>query len=135
MAMEHKYEEANHKLKETIAEIEGVVGTKHTAYHLFIYQRLASVQKLLQDDKGVEQTFQQCVETANKIYPRTKEDAARRFLWQNNLLKFYLENDVDKACDYGSDLLHDLSQILPNEELADLKFTLGVRLLVFDNDV
>ena len=47
-------------------------------------------------------------------------------MWKNNLFKFYIDFDVDKACDYGEELLHDYNQILPNHELTDLKFSLGV---------
>ena len=50
-------------------------------------------------------------------------------MWQNNLLKFYIENDIDKACDYGSDLIHDYQEILPNNDLVDLKFSLAVSFL------
>ena len=49
-------------------------------------------------------------------------------MWQNNMLKFYLENDVDKAVDYGSDLVGDLEGLLTKTDMVDLKFTLGVRI-------
>lgn len=47
-------------------------------------------------------------------------------MWQNNMLKFYLENDVDKAVDYGSDLVGDLEGLLTKTDMVDLKFSLGV---------
>ena len=46
-------------------------------------------------------------------------------MWQNNLLKFYLEYNVDQACDYGSELFSDLNDRLPIADLADLQFTLA----------
>ena len=46
------------------------------------------------------------------MYPQHKgtkpEDVSKLFMWQNNLLKFYLDYNVDQACDYGNDLLNDL---------------------------
>jgi hypothetical protein len=47
-------------------------------------------------------------------------------MWQNNMLKYYLEKDIDKACDYGEDLLTDFQDLLTLDDLLDLKFTLGV---------
>ena len=50
------------------------------------------------------------------------------FYWENNMLKFYLESNVYKACDYGASLLEDreLMDILPSEAKSDLLFTTGV---------
>ena len=49
-------------------------------------------------------------------------------MWQNNLLKFYLEYNVDQACDYGNDLLSDLQERLPSQDLSDLYFSLATAL-------
>ncbi len=49
-------------------------------------------------------------------------------MWQNNLLKFYLEYNVDQACDYGNDLLSDLQDRLPSQDLSDLYFSLATAL-------
>ena len=49
-------------------------------------------------------------------------------MWQNNLLKFYLEYNVDQACDYGQDLLSELSDRLSPKDLADLQFSLATGL-------
>ena len=68
---------------------------------------MASIQQILGNINEVESQFKECVEMGKKLYPRNKEDATKRFMWENNLMKFYLEYDVDKACDYGHDLLHD----------------------------
>ena len=93
-------------------------------YHLFLYQRIASIQQIIGDGPQVEETFKRCVETAEKIYQPHKgtkpEDVAKLFMWQNNLLKFYLEYNVDQACDYGNDLLSELSDRLSSKDLADL---------------
>lgn len=120
LVVEKKYEESKAKLQETIKEIESVIGSPYTAYHLFVLQRLASVQKLLEDAQGLEATFLQCTHIADKLYPRNKEDAGSRFMWQNNLLKFYIEYDIDKACDLGSDLLADYQAVLNSQDLVDL---------------
>ena len=46
-------------------------------------------------------------------------------MWQNNLLKFYLEHDIAKAKDYSRELIHDLGNILPENDVCDLKFSLA----------
>lgn len=65
------------------------------------------MQTIIRDGPGVEDTFLKCTEIANKLYPRNREDAHWRFMWHNNLFKYYIDCDIDKACDYGQDLLHD----------------------------
>ena len=78
--------------------IDKTVGT-HTGYHLFLYQRMASVQQILGDGREMEAIWRKCVETAEKMYPQHKgtkpADVSKLFLWQNNLLKFYLDYNVD----------------------------------------
>ena len=47
-------------------------------------------------------------------------------LWQNNLLKFYLDSDVNKAIDYGKDLIDEIApQIQDTGVVNDLKFSLA----------
>lgn len=46
-------------------------------------------------------------------------------MWQNNLLKFYIENDIEKAISYGTELIEEVSQILPKEDQDDLKFSVA----------
>ena len=46
-------------------------------------------------------------------------------MWQNNLLKFYLEHDIDKAINYGSELTEETGQILPQGDQDDLKFSIA----------
>ena len=46
-------------------------------------------------------------------------------MWQNNLLKFYMENDITKAIDYAKDLVDEHGSILGKSDLCDLKFSLG----------
>ena len=75
LVVENRYDESKEKLKATITEIESILGKKETVYHLFVLQRLASIQKILQDAPGIEETFQVCVDIANKLFPRNKEDA------------------------------------------------------------
>ena len=44
-------------------------------------------------------------------------------MWQNNLLKFYLEHDVDKAIEYSKELMEDMANILPQNDVTDIKFS------------
>ena len=37
-------------------------------------------------------------------------------MWQNNLLKFYMEHDIEKAISYGSELSLETAQILPQTD-------------------
>ena len=46
-------------------------------------------------------------------------------MFQNNLLKFYLEHDISKAIDFSKELIEDVGNILPESDVADLKFSLG----------
>ncbi len=46
-------------------------------------------------------------------------------MWQNNLLKFYMENDIVKAIDFAKDLIDEQGSILNKVDLCDLKFSLG----------
>ena len=81
MATINEYEHSKEKLKECLNEIEAITSSPHSVFHLYVYQRLASVQSILSDGPGVEETLLKCVETAKKIYPRNKEDASKRFMW------------------------------------------------------
>ena len=47
------------------------------------------------------------------------------FVWQNNLLKFYLENNIDKAIDFGHELRDDIGGHLQPAERQDLDFSLA----------
>ena len=50
----------------------------------------------------------------------SEEAFATLFRWQNTLLRFYLDTDVDKAFEYGIQLLNDLDGCLPDQNLCDL---------------
>lgn len=93
---------------------------------------MASIHQILGDGDSVEKTFIKCVETAEKMHPQHKgtkaDDLSKVFLWQNNLLKFYLEYNVDQACDYGNDLLSEFSDRLLPHDLVDLQFSLATGL-------
>ena len=56
-------------------------------------------------------------------------------MWQNNLLKFYMEHDIAKAKDYSRELIHDLSPILPEPDVLDLKFSLGTAYALEGQDI
>lgn len=47
------------------------------------------------------------------------------FLWQNNLLKFYLENNIEKAIEYGQELQDEIGDILLDVSQQDLKFSIA----------
>ena len=46
-------------------------------------------------------------------------------MWQNNLLKFYMEHDIDKAIRYGNELSDELGHILQEGDQDDLKFSIA----------
>ena len=131
-AVDKNYPDSLSKLREAATNIEQVVGSAHTQYHLFLYQRMASIQQMLGDINEVEGTFRRCVETAEKIYQPHKgtkgEDMSKIFMWQNNLLKFYLEYNVDQACDYGNELVQELQERLPKQDMVDLYFSTATAL-------
>ena len=41
-------------------------------------------------------------------------------MWQNNLLKFYMENDIKKAIDYSKELIEEHGEILMPKDKCDL---------------
>ena len=80
------------------------------------------------DILATEDTFKKCVEVAeNAQVPLNPnlDQTSNVFMWQNNLLKFYMENDIDKAIAYGKELSEDLGPILPQHDQDDLKFSLA----------
>mmetsp|Transcript_24331 Transcript_24331/g.37647 ORF Transcript_24331/g.37647 Transcript_24331/m.37647 type:complete len:215 (-) Transcript_24331:485-1129(-) len=46
-------------------------------------------------------------------------------MWQNNLLKFYLEHEIFKAVEFGTELVDDVAPLLPNHMAQDLKMSVG----------
>ena len=46
-------------------------------------------------------------------------------MWQNNLLKFYMENDIKKAIDYSKELIDEHGEILSSKDKCDLQFSLA----------
>lgn len=46
-------------------------------------------------------------------------------MWQNNLLKFYMEHDIEQALVYGRELSEEVGQILPLADQNDLKFSIA----------
>lgn len=92
-------------------EIDNQVGP-NTNFHLFLHQKIASLQLMNRDILAVEDTFKKCVDVAeNAKVPLnpTIDQTSNVFMWQNNLLKFYMEHDVDKAITYGAELTEDQS--------------------------
>ena len=78
---------------------------------MFLYQRIASLQIIKRDLIAVEETFKKCIDCAEQssISLDPKLDQTQNvFMWQNNLLKFYMEHDIDKAIGYGRELTEDI---------------------------
>jgi hypothetical protein len=48
-AVDKKYPESLSRLQEALKVIEKTVGSAHTGYHLFLYQRMASIQQIIGD--------------------------------------------------------------------------------------
>ena len=65
LATEKKFEESLVALRKTMTEIEDQIG-ENTNFHLFLYQKIASLQILLYDLEGVEESFKKCIEVAEK---------------------------------------------------------------------
>ena len=113
-AVDHKYQDSLGKLEDTVVAVEKQVGP-NTKFHLFLYQRMASLHMLLHDLGGVEEKFKRSVEVAESTPVSLNpgmDQTASVFMWQNNLLKFYLEHDVNKAIEYAKDLLDEHGAIL-----------------------
>jgi len=111
-------------LEETEQRIEQEAGPK-SPLTLFILQRKASLHRIEEDVDKVEECYVKCADIAKSAY----KDPRNWFLWENNLLKFYLEADVDKACSYGQDLLGQpsIKDGIGQGDLTDLYFSVGVR--------
>lgn len=58
-------------MNHAITQIENQVGP-NTKYHLFLYQRIASLQLIMQDLDAVENTFFKQIEVAEKTRDRLK---------------------------------------------------------------
>ena len=136
-ATEEKYDDALNSLQDAIRDVEAQVG-ENTKFHLFLYQRVASLQMLTKDLPAVEDTFKKCIEVAegSTVSLNPKADQTQNvFMWQNNLLKFYLEHDMAKAIDLSRELLDDLGNILPAADVADLKFSLATAYALDGQDI
>ena len=117
-AHDTQYDKSINQLEKTISEIESTVG-KNTNLHLYIFQRMASIYQIQKDFHSMESIFQRCIETSeNSPFNQLKQDTrtSNVFVWQNNLLKFYLENNIDKAIDYGHELKDEIGGHLQSHE-------------------
>jgi len=85
-------------------ELSELLGSPYTQLHQIILYRIASVQKILKNNEGVEDVFRRSIAIAENS-PVEDRGAntrlARVFHQQSNLLKFYIENNVNKAVEYG----------------------------------
>ena len=117
-AVDRKFDESLGCLHDTLKEVEDQVGP-NTNFHLFLYQKIASLQIINGDILATEDTFKKCIDVAeNAVLPLnpSMDQTANVFMWQNNLLKFYIENDIDKAISYGKELSEEFGQILPKTD-------------------
>ena len=55
----------------------------------------------------------QVAENSNEKLSKSLDQTQTVFMWQNNLLKFYMENDIEKAIDFAKDLIDEQGHILP----------------------
>ena len=79
----------------------------------------------MQNLEGVENTFKKTVEIAEKQPPIKGDKITSVFMWQNNLLKFYMQNDIKKAIDYSLELDRLVGEKLQIRDLCDLKFSIA----------
>ena len=104
------------------------LGSKNTELHQYVLLRSASIHRLLNNNDGVENVFQKCVQIAyDSERELTPQDGGakmseRVFYWESMLLRHYLEMDLDEAIDYGRELEE---KRLPLHCLHDVKFALG----------
>ena len=81
---------------------------------------MASIHQITRDLDSMEAVFVKCIENSENspLIKGLKSDNHSRvssiFTWQNNLLKFYLENNIDKAIDYGGELIEEVGPLLPS---------------------
>lgn len=78
---------------------------------------------VMQNLQGVEDTFQKSIKVAEKTTERLHKNMDQTqavFMWQNNLLKFYMENDVKRAIDYSKELMEEHGTILGAKDMCDL---------------
>ena len=71
------------KLQDCVTEVESQVGP-NTNFHLFLYQKIASLQVIQRDLGAVEDTFKKCVDIAenSKVPLNANEDSATNiFMW------------------------------------------------------
>ena len=110
-----------------MTQVEEQVGA-NTNFHLFLYQKIASLQIIQRDILAVEETFKKCIDVAENaqisLNPKI-DQTSNVFMWQNNLLKFYMEHDIDKAIGYGFDLTEEHGNILATGDQDDLKFSIA----------
>jgi tetratricopeptide (TPR) repeat protein len=127
-AHDKDYDKSIHQLRKAKTQISSLVGANNN-FEIYINQRIASLQQMKQDIDGVEETFQECITIAenSKINSLVKPESRTQnvFVWQNNLLKFYLEHNISKAIDFGNELIEDIAPILPEISQQDLKFSVA----------
>ena len=64
-AIDQKYDESLNCLHDCVKEVDGQVGP-NTNFHLFLYQKIASLQIMDRDILSVENTFKKCIDVAEK---------------------------------------------------------------------
>jgi hypothetical protein len=73
--------------------------------------------------------FQRIVKISEKVYNDPKSHSYNEtnyFAWKNNMLKYYLEFNVEKAVTYGLEVKDEFATKLKSENLDDLDFSIAV---------
>jgi hypothetical protein len=63
LAVDKKFRESLDKMNDTVTAVEAQVGP-HSKFHLFLYQRMASLHMLLSELDGVEHMFKKSIDVA-----------------------------------------------------------------------
>lgn len=80
-AVDKKFGKAIGKVNDTITELDKQVGN-NTNFHLFLYQRLASMHMLERDLLQVEDVFKKCVDVSENVSKNLKTGAVESvFMW------------------------------------------------------
>jgi HEPN domain-containing protein len=71
---------------------------------------MASLHMILSQLDKVEEMFKlsiQVAENSKEKLSKSLDQTQTVFMWQNNLLKFYMENDIEKAVDFAKELIDE----------------------------
>ena len=100
----------------------------HNNLILHIQNQIAKIYLKTDQKEKAEDTMKKQIRIVQQ-HPnliRGKTPAENIFLWQNQLLQFYMNNNnIDKAEEYGCKLLWDTGTLLQGKYLQDLQYQVG----------